>query len=279
MGRKKGSGCHPLPCTLDFDHLFLDRQTGKRIEDRMERCGAVAHRDEISLPHLGKSVVQAPEVAVGKIVVVRLVPLPDHVGNHRLADCASVKAADHKIMSITRVDGHGLVTRDAVLMSNPKVAKLADGTADDRGKVAHNVRCVLPTKRYLVAETKIIANERGIASADTRDKRLVVRVAQTNDRAARRIRLRHVDLEKTEVALTVAGERVIFADDIQLRFGKLTLQILDKRSVRDREMAVSRLGSLDKSEISDADLGVFASANAEINGVFHTVACWDVIGF
>jgi len=229
----------------------------------VQGLAALGQRDQVALVHLGEGVVQGPEVARGKLFVSGLFPLVENIRDHRLANSTSAIPAQDESASLVIRQGRLLVLGDASLLLVPHIGERANSARNDLRQVAQHVGRVATSEHNLIVENEIGANERSIASAEASREALVVRVAETHNRA-RRASLAHVDLEKTEVTLTETGSRVQFLLDRETRKLHLLAENRNEIRVRDRLIRFGSVGSRNLGEIGKADLGIVCAADMEV---------------
>ena len=233
---------------------------------------ALGERKQVPLVHLGEGVVQGPEVARGKLFVRGLLPLIENIRDHRLADCTGPIATQDQIARFLIGKLAALIGRDARFVLRPHIGQGTNRTPDNLGQVAQHVRRMATGEHNLVVKNEIAAHEGSVARADASGETLVVRVTQADDGASG-ASLAEVNLEKAEVTLTEAGNRVQFLLDGQIRRAHIVAE--DRNEIRVRDGLIGRrlLGRLDGGEFSDADLGIIGTADAEVDGV-HTLGGW-----
>ena len=234
----------------------------------MQGLAALGERKQVPLVHLGEGVVQGPEVARGKLLVRGLLPLIEDIRDHRLADCTGPIATQDQIARFLIGKLAPLIGRDARFVLRPHIGQGTNRTPDNLGQVAQHVRRMATGEHNLVVKNEIAAHEGSVARADASGETLVVRVTQADDGASG-ASLAEVNLEKAEVTLTEAGNRVQFLLDGQIRRAHIVAE--DRNEIRVRDGLIGRrlLGRLDGGEFSDADLGIIGTADAEVDGV-HT---------
>ena len=241
-------------------------ETREGVEDAVQGLAALGQRDQVALVHLGEGVVQGPEIARGKLLMRGLLPLVENVGNHRLANRTSAIPAKDEGASLVIGERGRLVLGNASLLLVPHIGERADSTRNDLRQVAQDVGRVLAGKHDLVMENEIGADKRRIASAEASGEALVMRVAETHNRA-RRTLLAHVDLEKTEVTLTETGSRVQFLLDREASVFHLLAEDRNEIRVRDRLIRLGGIGCRNLGEIGKADLGIVCAADMEVYAV------------
>jgi hypothetical protein len=264
--KKRGAGSPPLVVLNRYGFgLEVNREVETRegVEDAVQSLAPLGQRDQVALVHLGEGVVQGPEVARGKLLMRGLLPLVENVGNHRLANRASAIAAQDEGASLVIGEGRLLVLGNAGLLLVPHIGERANSTRNDLRQVAQHVGRVATSEHNLIVENEIGADERSIASAEASREALVMRVAETHNRA-RGTSLAHVDLEKTEVTLTETGSGVQFLLDRETRKLHLLAENRDEIRVRDRLISLGSVGGRNLGEIGKADLGIVCAADMEV---------------
>ena len=232
----------------------------------MQGLAPLGQRDEVALVHLGEGVVQGPEVARGKLFMRGLLPLVENVSNHGLANRASAIPAQDEGASLVIRQGRLLVLGNAGLLLVPHIGERADSTRNDLRQVAQDVGRVTASKHNFIVEHQIGADERRITSAEASREALVMRIAQTYNRA-RRASLAHVNLEKAKVTLAETSSRVDFLLDRETRKLHLLAENRNEIRMRYRLIRLGSIGSRNLGEIGKADLGIVCTADTEVNAV------------
>ena len=237
----------------------------------MQGLAPLGQGDEVALVNLGEAVVQTPQVARGKLFVRGLLPLVEHIRDHRLANRPRPIAAENEVARFVIRQGRLGVLRHASFVLRPHIAQRTNRAGNDLRQVAQQVRRVTATENNFVVENEIAANERGVARADASGETLVVRIAEA-DNGARGSLLAHIDLEKAEVTLAETSGRVEFLLNGQVRRLHLLAEDADEVSVGDRLIRVRLLGRRHFDEVSGADLGIVGTADAEVDGIgIHSI--------
>ena len=236
----------------------------------MQSLAALGQREEVALVNLGEGIVQRPEVARGKVLMIRLLPLRENVGNLSLADCTSAIAAQDQRVGLLVVKLRCVVARDAGFVARPHIAQLANGTRDDLRKIAENVRRMTTTKHNLVVKDQIVTNEGRIASHNASRKALIVRVAKAND-SSRGTLLAHIDLKQAEVTLTEASRSVKLLDHVEIFILELLAKDRDEIRVCHRLVGFRRQGRRDIAKLLDGQGFVFATTDIQVQFGFHCI--------
>jgi len=273
--RKKGGGFPPPDNSGRHLHLGLDVnrqvQTGERIEDAVQGLAPLGQGNQVALVNLGEAIVQAPQVARREFFVRGLLPLVEHIGNHRLANRPRPIAAENEVARFVIRQGRLGVLRHARFVLRPHIAQRANRARNDLRQVAQEVRRMAATENNLVVENEVAANERSVARADASGETLIVRIAEA-DNGARRASFAHIDFEQAEVTLAEAGGGVNLLLDREARGLHLIAEDANEVSVRDRLVRIRLAGRINFEEISAADLGIVGTANAEVDGIgIHSI--------
>ena len=237
----------------------------------MQGLAALGQGDEVALVNLGEAVVQAPQVARGKLLVRGLLPLVEHISDHRLANRPRPIAAENEVARFVIRQGRLGVLGHASLVLRPHIAQRANRTRNDLRQVAQEVRRMAATENNLVVENEVAANERSVTRADASGETLIVRIAEA-DNGARRASFAHIDFEQAEVTLAEAGGGVDLLLDREARRLHLLAEDANEVSVRDRLVRIRLAGRSNFEEVSAADLGIVGTADAEVDGIgIHSI--------
>ncbi len=257
--RKKGGGFPPPDNSGRHLHLGLDVnrqvQTGERIEDAVQGLAPLGQGNQVALVNLGEAIVQAPQVARREFFVRGLLPLVEHIRDHRLANRPRPIAAENEVARFVIRQGRLGVLGHASLVLRPHITQRANRTRNDLRQVAQKVRRMAATENNLVVENEVAANERSVARADASGETLIVRIAEA-DNGARRASFAHIDFEQAEVTLAEAGGGVDLLLDREARRLHLIAEDADKLGVGDRLVRIRLARRSNFEEVSAADLRI-----------------------
>ena len=217
---------------------LLSRDPCERIEEGVKCIRATRECHRVTAQDIREGIVKPPEVALGTPNgVFGVVPLLDNIRKRSLGNRAATIGANDHIVRFLVAKLAALVGIDTLRVIAPCRGELTERTREEHRKITKDELRMTTSDLDLVMEGEVIAHERRGASVDTSRERLVVRVTQADNRADT-LRKGEVgnarDLEKSEVALTIASQSVTLLHNFHARISDDSAQALDEARVRDR---------------------------------------------
>jgi len=233
------------------------------IEQPLKRSRAFRKKRKISFQAFSKRIEQTPGRTRREVRMTRFPPFPKHLRDVTVGNGSHISGPDHDIVGLCIGHAGCAIGGDALVLGMPLLHDPAHCRVGKCGKIAENEPRVPTCQFDLAREAQVVADEHLDPSDDAGREGLVVRVSQAQHPRVIVGIVAMPDFEKPEVALTIGGEAVGFAEHFDVVCLQGALDLREHLRVGNWHPGMCRLRSWHRGQFPTAD-GCSAAVQDEV---------------